>query len=145
MSRPVGLGTVVPIDLDKPRTIRLTLWAMREAEQALSKEYGRKVSILALFTRGELSYTDVLALLWAGLKHEDKKLTMEQVGELIDMRQFRMAEKKLVEAWTDAMGPQEEDHAPEPGAEDPPLASTGEPSGASDAPPSPSAMPSSGA
>ena len=33
---------------------------------------------------GDVKITDVRALLWAGLLHEDKNLTLEAVGDLID-------------------------------------------------------------
>ena len=33
---------------------------------------------------GDVKITDVRALLWAGLLHESKKLSLEQVGDMID-------------------------------------------------------------
>jgi len=80
------------IMLDKERTIKFTLNTLIEVEDSLGfslSELGDNVSIRAMRT-----------LLTAGLRHEDKELTEEFVGEYISMD--AMAE--VQEALADAMG-----------------------------------------
>lgn len=74
------LGCMKPsvlIELDKPRNIRLDTNALALVEEVLDKpidEFGARFGI-----------REARAVLWAGLLHEDKGLTLEDVGNLIDM------------------------------------------------------------
>lgn len=61
------------IDLDRPRTFKLDFNALCEAEGVI----GRSV------LRQDLGLSEIRALLWAGLKHEDKTLTVQKVGTLL--------------------------------------------------------------
>ena len=61
------------VTLDKPRTLRLDYNAMCAAEGVL----GRTV------IRQEVGLSEIRAIMWAGLKHEDRALTLERVGELL--------------------------------------------------------------
>lgn len=63
-----------PVTLDKPRTFRLTYNTLCEAETAAG------TSLLS----GRLGFNEIRAVLWAGLKHEDMKLTIARVGTLIE-------------------------------------------------------------
>lgn len=72
MTRPTA--QTVPIALDKPRSLKLTLNAMIKIE----KRIGRQLAQL-----GEPSMEEVLVLLWACLLHEDKDLTPEAVGDMV--------------------------------------------------------------
>lgn len=83
---------VVKIMLDKERTIKFSLNTLIEVEDNLGyslAELGDNVSIRAMRT-----------LLTAGLRHEDKELTEEIVGEFISMDNMG----EVQEALADAMG-----------------------------------------
>lgn len=74
------LGCMKPsvlIELDKPRNIRLDTNAIALVEEVLDKpidEFGTRFGV-----------REIRAVLWAGLLHEDKSLTLEDVGNLIDL------------------------------------------------------------
>lgn len=70
----MGIGSV-DITFDKPRHIRFDLNALVEIE-AIS---GKSLTTLL----GDLSLTTLRDLTWAGLKHEDRRLTRERVGDLL--------------------------------------------------------------
>jgi len=83
---------VVKIMLDRERTIKFSLNTLIEVEDSLGyslAELGDNVSIRAMRT-----------LLTAGLRHEDKELTEEIVGEFISMDNMG----EVQEALADAMG-----------------------------------------
>jgi hypothetical protein len=83
---------LVKIMLDKERTIKFSLNTLIEVEDNLGyslAELGDNVSIRAMRT-----------LLTAGLRHEDKELTEEIVGEFISMDNMG----EVQEALADAMG-----------------------------------------
>ena len=76
MPRNKQRNSEVIINLDKPRSLRFDLNAMAAYEDATGK---------SAFAIGDnISATSIRALLWASLIHEDKTLTLEQVGSLID-------------------------------------------------------------
>jgi len=62
-----------PITLDKPRVLKLDFNAFCDAEGVV----GHTV------IRTDLGMSEIRALLWAGLKHEDRTLTIAKVGEMI--------------------------------------------------------------
>jgi hypothetical protein len=66
---------LITIVLDRPRTLRndFNAWAAFEGET--------HKNMLAL--PPQLNATDLRALLWALLLHEDKSLTIEQVGAML--------------------------------------------------------------
>lgn len=72
--RPIEL---VPIVLDKERTLRLDFNALRKAEIINKKNYLKSESWQ------DLSISDMTVLVWAGLLHEDKNLSIETVGAAI--------------------------------------------------------------
>lgn len=75
MPRNKQRNSEVIINLDKPRSLRFDLNAMAAYEDATGK---------SAFAIGDnISATSIRALLWASLIHEDKTLTLEQVGSLI--------------------------------------------------------------
>lgn len=87
-----NVNGVVKIMLDKERTIKFSLNTLIEVEDNLGyslAELGDNVSIRAMRT-----------LLTAGLRHEDKELTEEIVGEFISMDNMG----EVQEALADAMG-----------------------------------------
>lgn len=66
----------VPITLDKPRNIVFDLNAFIELEEIYGSQ---QEAVKAIQTKG---LKHIRAWLWAGLVHEDKTLTQEQVGSL---------------------------------------------------------------
>jgi hypothetical protein len=76
----------IKVILDKERTLFYPMGAYR----ALAKEYGSVGAALAKFSNVEglrildLETLDVIiAWVWAGLKHEDKGITQETVGDIL--------------------------------------------------------------
>jgi hypothetical protein len=67
---------MIMITLDREREIKFTIRAMREVESQLKKPYR-----VALLSPG---VTEMHVLLWAGLRHEDRKLSLDQVEKLMD-------------------------------------------------------------
>lgn len=72
------LSKTVKINLDKPRTLLLDMNAMIEFDNATGLNYLE-------FSRNlkNASAKELRALLWCMLIHEDKTLTIEQVGALV--------------------------------------------------------------
>lgn len=86
------------IILDKPRTLRYGMNALAKIEDITGK------SILAL-DLNKVGIKDLLAIVYGGLYHEDKTLTIEKVGDLIDeYSNLTDVAEKLGEALTEAFG-----------------------------------------
>lgn len=66
----------VTIELDKPRRIRFDINALSDAEEALGMGLGAVM-------QQQVGPRVLRALLWAGLKWEDKGLTLQRTGTLI--------------------------------------------------------------
>ncbi|MFA5439638.1 hypothetical protein [Dehalococcoides sp.] len=85
----------IPITLDKVRNLRLDLNAMVAFEEATGK---------SVFKIGaDMSARDIRALLWACLRHEDKGLTLEAVGQMVTSQNIPELNARLVEAFNAAM------------------------------------------
>lgn len=83
----------VYIELDKQREIKFNMNALATLEQS----YGSfKKAMEAL---QDSSIVAMRALLQAGLRHEDKSLTLEQVGDLVDMGNIGNVTEKIMEAF----------------------------------------------
>jgi len=91
---------LVPITLDKKRNLLLNLNAMVSFEDVTGRNLLQGIAI------GDMSTKDLRALLWACLIHEDKELTLEQVGEMIHAGNMTDIFTKLTEAW-EAATPEE--------------------------------------
>ena len=88
----------VTIILDRPRTLRYGLNALAKVEDIMGK------NIMGL-DLNNVSIKDLLAIIYAGLYHEDKELTVEKVGDLIDeYSNITEVAEKLGEAFTEAFG-----------------------------------------
>ena len=84
---------IVTIRLDKERILKFNLNALILAEEIT----GKKLASLGADTNGfDLAF--LRGMLYAGLKHEDSELTLEQVGDLIDMDNMEEVTNKLGEA-----------------------------------------------
>ena len=86
----------VSITLDKKRTIRFTLNALAEIEDALGVP-------LSKLSEVELGVKTVRTMLWAGLLHEDETLTERQVGNWVDFENLEEVQTKVTEAFSMAM------------------------------------------
>lgn len=75
------INPLVTIHLDKERHLKLTLGGMREYLELTGRD---------ILTQGidlfKLPPADLQRLFWICLKHEDKELTEEMVGELFDTK-----------------------------------------------------------
>ena len=67
----------ITINLDKPRVLRYGINALARIEDLI----GKPLTNLDLQNVG---IKDLLAIIYAGLYHEDESLTVEKVGDLID-------------------------------------------------------------
>lgn len=94
MSKPF-----VILELDKPRRLRYGMNALVTIEELLGK------SFIDLQSSGEFSLKDFRTIIYAGLLHEDKELTPEIIGDLIDeYSTFEEVSKKMEEAFNRAFG-----------------------------------------
>lgn len=81
----------IEIQLDKKRNLRYTLNSFR----ILEKQFGISVDKL-----GEnITMETIQALLYVGLIHEDKKLTFEAVGDMVDFGNLPDVNQKISEAF----------------------------------------------
>lgn len=82
---------LVSITLDKERNLRYTLNSFR----LLEKEFGVKLDQL-----GEnINLETIQALLYVGLRHEDKTLTFEEVGDMVDFGNMAEVNEKISQAF----------------------------------------------
>ncbi len=84
------LDKLVSITLDKERHLRLTLKGMLEFEKVTGK------NLLKGFKFKDLSLTDVAALIWACLIHEDRELTYDDVLCMVDFRNMQEVSDAVV-------------------------------------------------
>lgn len=88
----------VTIELDKARNLRYGINALVTIEELT----GHAITTLDL---NKISVKDLRTILYAGLVHEDKELTPEKVGSLIDdYSDMVTISKRLGEAITIAFG-----------------------------------------
>ena len=134
---------MIPIQLDKPRQLLLDMRAIYKVELALAALYEEKrVSLPKILRQGDLSMTELLHLMWAGLLHEEPTLTLDRVAQLIATVPTKQIDLWLGEALREQAGLEERTEA------DPTRATpsgTGSGSGATAVLSSGSPMPSSGA
>lgn len=92
---------IVTIEMDKERHIKFGINAMIELEQKLEKP-------LTSLGDGEVNMIDLRTMLFVGLKWEDKKLTEEAVGDIMDdsieKHGMEYISEKLGEAITGTFG-----------------------------------------
>lgn len=96
----------VTIQLDKERHLLINLNSMCAFEEQTGKKF---LDVTDSLSKGEWpSVTDFRALFWAALIHEDKNLSVEQVGELIAPSDMN----KLAEAISASMPSGKGDESP---------------------------------
>ena len=66
----------IPFQLDKQRAVRMDAKAIMLIERELGKSFF-KIDL------DDLSMTETINMLWAGLQHEDKELTVDDVADLV--------------------------------------------------------------
>lgn len=84
----------VPIQLDKERRLRMDFNALADFEEATGAPFSE--------VTGALTITQLRALLWACLRHEDEALTVRDVGAMIhpgNVGQVEQAVTALVESF----------------------------------------------
>ena len=67
----------VTIQLDRPRRLRFDYNALSDVEEKAGMGIG------AILSEQRIGFAMTRVLLWGGLKWEDRKLTLEKVGELL--------------------------------------------------------------
>jgi hypothetical protein len=82
---------VVSIELDKPRQLKYTNGALRKFQEKTGKA--------ALKMKPEEFNEYLSEILWAGLLHEDKDITVDQVDEMIGPSNMYYVIGKVTEAW----------------------------------------------
>jgi hypothetical protein len=87
----------VTITLDKVRTIVYDLNAFAELEE----QFGTIEEAMRLLEAGKLKA--VIAILWAGLVHEDETLTPKKVGSLVGINDIEMIADALSKAISSAL------------------------------------------
>jgi hypothetical protein len=86
-----------PIKLDKPRNLRYGMKALSMAEDIM----GKPIMTLDL---NRITIKDTATLLWCGLVHEDKELSVDIVMDLLDecediQKVFELVGKALAESF----------------------------------------------
>lgn len=105
----------VSIILDKERLFKLDFKALMSFEKASGK------NVLATDVWQQMSATDMVTLLWAGLLHEDAQLTLDKVAEMIHPGNLQEVVEVLQKGFSLAM-PGSQDAAS--GENDSPLATS---------------------
>ncbi|MCM3639696.1 hypothetical protein M4D68_00865 [Priestia aryabhattai] len=84
----------VDITLDKERKMAFPLMSLVR----LKKEFGIELKDLQDKEKSQDVET-ILAIIWAGLIHEDRELTYEDVGYMVDVSQLSEVSEKLTEVF----------------------------------------------
>ena len=98
----------ISINLDKERHLRFNMNAMVKFEEVSGK------SLLSGLNTANLSVTDLRALLWACLIHEDKKLTLDQVGEMISLDNLQEVTQAVTQTMSSSMPDKKGEADPNP-------------------------------
>jgi len=98
----------VTIELDKPRTLSMSLNAMVRFEQATGK------NLLDQKAMQSMTATDLRALLWACLKDEDTSIKQDHVGGLIHPGNLEYVGDCVAQLWETSV-PESEGNPTRPG------------------------------
>ncbi|MDF2612541.1 MAG: hypothetical protein K0S71_327 [Clostridia bacterium] len=82
----------IKITLDKERVLKFNLNSLVKLE-----EIG--VNVQSLQDNAKIS--DIRSILWAGLVHEDKDLTLEMIGDMVDMDNLQEVTDAIAKAFGD--------------------------------------------
>lgn len=78
--------------LDKQRTLKYPIMSLIR----LKNEHGIELKDLADEEKAQ-DMEVILAVIWAGLIHEDRELTVEELGYMLDITELPEISKKLTE------------------------------------------------
>lgn len=96
----------IVVNLDKPRLLRYGMNALALIEDLT----GRPISQMDM---NNIGIRDLRIIIYAGLSHEDKGITIEQVGDIIDeYSSMSDIAEKVGEAFTLAFGEAEKENNP---------------------------------
>lgn len=104
----------IAIELDKPRHLQFDLNAMVAYEEATGKNIFNGIDMQNLGAK------ELRALLWACLLHEDKDLTIEQVGSWVTTGNMTEIAQSIMNAFNEAMPEAEEGESKEAPLASPP-------------------------
>jgi hypothetical protein len=93
---PEKVNPAISIMLDRERHLKFTLGAIIRFKEATGKDLRKKEVAAAI--QKDLDLEDLRAIIWACLAHEDKELTLEAVGDLIDLSNMSEISAKFNEA-----------------------------------------------
>lgn len=112
---------MVEIELDKKRMLDFDLNALTAAEKAMSDFWGKRITMGTILSEGVVGAADLRAMIWAGLLHEDEDLTLEDVGEMVNINNMEYVQKKLMEGLSvqGVVQPTNNDGAPGGGSDTP--------------------------
>lgn len=96
------INIFTPITLDKGRNFRYGMKSLSLIEKKFKKN-------MANIDFDNLTIEETMTIIWAGLVHEDKELTVEKLIDIIDETETKFDEivKAMSEAISDAFGPSE--------------------------------------
>lgn len=97
MSHPI-IAPVVPLTLDRPRTLKMDFNALAYLEEHAG------FSIMSPEMWANLKMKVVRIVVTAALRHEDSSLTPEIVGKLLHMGNLQVVMKAVGDAWKLSMG-----------------------------------------
>jgi hypothetical protein len=102
----MGVQAPIPIQLDKLRHIKLDLRALALAEREIARFWERKerLSIVQIFQGGDVGIADLCILLWAGLRHEDPALTVDQAFTLASGVSMQVVSEAMGQALREQLG-----------------------------------------
>ena len=93
---------LVPINLDKPRALRLDIAALCNAERDLSDFWGKKTSVYACLLEVPISVNDLSIIVLHGLRHEDPTLSLPEVKGMLNHSTIPVVFQAVTDAWTKA-------------------------------------------
>lgn len=102
----MGVQQPIPIQLDKLRHLKLDLRALALAEREIARFWERKerLSIVQIFQSGDVGVADLCILLWAGLRHDDPSLTVDQAFTLASTVPVSVLSASMGQALREQMG-----------------------------------------
>lgn len=102
----MGVQQPIPIQLDRLRHIKLDLRALALAEREIARFWERKerLSIVQIFQGGDVGIADLCILLWAGLRHEDPALTVDQAFALVSGVSMQVVSEAMGQALREQLG-----------------------------------------
>lgn len=134
---------LIPVHLDRERTLRFDRRAVFTAERELTRLwgtpttfYGSMVELMDAIATGQvgkLSVNTIAVLVWQGLLHESPTLTLDETQDLLpylDLLAMVQICGALLQAWNVATQPAEPSSEAAGGTNGPLASLTGSPSGA---------------